>query len=302
LGAISPVVGIHVLPARDDCIEAFQWLAQEVQQAKGEAIVMHVERFEGMSDAQLVELFRRARAEDYATVDAQVAKLERSVTGRSKAATRGHFREQLGKLRRQHAEIVRVDFFDTPESTVIASRLARIEQAISPVDAHVDSVSPATTASYRGKRWVTRPRPHVDRLACIWLIRRFIDPEAAIRYAQTSEPDEIAFDMQGGTFGHRGNLCTFETMIAAFALEDPSLRLIGEIVHEIDLRDGRYAHSETAVIDAVLKGWLLMGLTDQELETHGVALFEGLYTALARDEHRSHPGSGRKPRSRGDTA
>ena len=74
------------------------------------------------------------------------------------------------------------------------------------------------------------------------------------------------------------------TVVAAFGLAEPSLHLMGEIVHEIDLRDGRYGHPETAVIDAVLKGWLLMGFSDQDLEAHGVALFEGLYAAFARGE------------------
>ena len=100
----------------------------------------------------------------------------------------------------------------------------------------------------------------------------------------TPEDDEVAFDMRQGTFSHRGNLCTFESMVAAFGLAEPSLHLMGEIVHEIDLRDGRYVHPETAVIDAVLKGWLLMGFSDQDLEAHGVALFEGLYAAFARGE------------------
>jgi hypothetical protein len=88
--------------------------------------------------------------------------------------------------------------------------------------------------------------------------------------------------MREGTFGHRGNLCTFETMMAAFGLADESLRTMGEIVHEIDLRDGRFTHPQTTGIDDVLKGWLLAGLSDRELESHGVALFEGLYTALTR--------------------
>jgi hypothetical protein len=90
------------------------------------------------------------------------------------------------------------------------------------------------------------------------------------------------FFMREGTFGHRGNLCTFETMVAAFGLDDQGLRTMGEIVHEIDLRDGRYAHPETMGVDEVLKGRLLVGLSDRELESHGVALFEGLYTALTR--------------------
>jgi hypothetical protein len=289
LGTVSPAGGIHVLPAQDECVEAFQWLAQEVQQAQGEALILHVERFEGISDAQLVERFRRARAKAYAAVEAQVANLERRITARSSAKNRMRLREQLSKLCRQHAEIARVDFFDTPEGTLMASRLARLEQSLSPVDAPCVSLSAATAASYRGKRWVTQPRLHVDRLACIWLIRRFIDPDAVIRYTPPPEPDEIAFAMPDGTFGHWGNLCTFETMVAAFGLEDASLHRMGEIVHEIDLRDGRYVHPETAVIDAVLKGWLLMGFSDLDLEVHGVALFEGLYTAFARGEQNQPP-------------
>lgn len=301
LGAVSPTVGIHVLPARDEWLEALQWLAEEVQQAKGDALVMHVARFEGVSDAQLIELFRRARAEDYAAVEVQAAKLERSLAGRLKPGNRRRFREQLAKLRRQHAEIARVDFFDAPEGATVASHLARIEQILSPLATPDSGVSPTALEAYRGKRWVTRPRPHVDRLACIWLIRRFIDQEAVIRYAQTPEPDEVGFDMRDGTFGHRGNLCTFETMLVAFGLEDPGLRLIGEIVHEIDLRDARYVHPETAVIDAVLKGWLLMGISDHELEAHGVALFEGLYTAVAREGRHKASGHRAKLPRKGDT-
>ena len=152
-----------------------------------------------------------------------------------------------------------------------------------PTDAAAIDVSPVSIAAYRDKRWVTRPHPHVDRLACIWLIRRFINPTAVIRYALTAEPGEVAFDMREGEFRHRGNLCSFETMVLAFDLNSPSLRAIGEIVHEIDLRDGCYARPETAGVDAILKGWLLARLSDTEREAHGVALFEGLYAAFSQD-------------------
>ena len=282
LGAISSAGGIHVLPAREECLEAFQWLAEEVQHAKGEAMVMRVEQFEVLADADLIERFRRARVEYYAAVDAQATALEERLNPRLKPEERSRMRETLVKLRRQHAEVARIDFFDAPEGGLVASRLARIAQALAAGEASTGAVPPTSLEAYRDKRWVTRPRPHVDRLACIWLIRRFIDPAAVVRYALTPELDEVGFDMRQGEFAHRGNLCTFETMVAAFGLEDPSLRLMGEIVHEIDLRDGRYVHQETAVIDAVLKGWLLMGFSDQDLEVHGVALFEGLYAAFAR--------------------
>ena len=283
LGAISPSGGLYILPAREECIEALQWLTQEVQQAQGEALMMHVECFDGMSEAHLIDLFRAARAAEYAELDTQATTLEERVGMPIAPEERLQFQEALEKLRRRHADIVRVDYFDAPEGMLVASRLGRIAQALVPADGTAIGVSPVPIAAYHDKRWVTRPHPHVDRLACIWLIRRFINPAAVIRYALTAEPGEVAFDMREGEFRHRGNLCTFETILLAFNLDSPSLRAIGEIVHDIDLRDGCYARPETAGVDAILKGWLLAQLSDTAREAHGIALFEGLYTAFSRE-------------------
>lgn len=279
LGAISPKGGVHVLPAREECVEAFQWLAQEVEQARGEALLLRVERFEGISDAQLIELFQAARKREYDALNARVTALERSL-GKRKREPRdlARARDLLARLRREHAETARVDFFESPAGARLAARLMAIEHALAARRPPGLRVPAMGVAELRNKKWVTRPRPHVDRLACIWLIRRFINPRAAVRYSTTPEPDEIAFDMSGAQFGHRGALCTFETMIEALGLDDPGLRALAEIVHEIDLRDGQYARPETAGIDAVLRGWLT--IPDAEREAHGVALFEGLYGAL----------------------
>src|SRR6266850_188800 len=297
LGAIAPTGGIHLLPAREECLEAFQWLAEEAKQANGDALVMHVEQFEGLSDADLMERFRQARAEDYAELEAQAHEIEKSLRAQLNPEERSRLQEALNKLQRRHADIVRVDFFDAPEGSLVASQLARLAQALTPREATAVSVSSAPLAAYRDKRWVTRPRPHVDRLSCIWLIRRFINPQAVVRYSPTPEPGEVGFDMPHGEFTHRGHLCTFETMVRAFGLEDLSLQPMGEIIHEIDLRDGRYVHPETVGIDAVLKGWLLARLSDGELEAHGVALFEGLYADLSRRTRQPPP---KRRRGKGD--
>jgi hypothetical protein len=289
LGAISPTGGLHVLPAREECLEAFQWLAEEVRHAKGEALVMQVEQFDGLSDAELMERFRQARAEDYAALDAQATALEAHLGAELTREERSHLREMLERVRRQHAEVARIDFFDAPEGGLLASRFGRIAQALSAGEGAAAPTAPAAIETYRETRWVTRPRPHVDRLSCIWLIRRFINPQAVVRYSPTPEPGEVGFDMSHGEFTHRGHLCTFETMVRAFGLEDPSLQPMGEIIHEIDLRDGRYVHPEIAGIDAVLKGWLLARLSDRELEAHGVALFEGLYADLSRRTRQPPP-------------
>ena len=283
LGAVSPKGGVYVLPGRPDCMEAFQWLAQEVEDAKGEALLMHVDRFEGMTDQALVAAFREARRKDYEALDARIADFQRLRGDRRAAA--GDARETLARLRREQSDLARIDFFETPEGAAVAAKLDRLERALAPARAADGPVEPAAIAAYRTARWVTRPQPHVDRLACVWLIRRFVNPRAAVRYAAAPEADEVAFDMPGAAFGHRGNLCTFETMARAFELDDPGIRAIAEIVHEIDLRDGRYSRPEISGVDAILRGW--SGLADAEREAHGIALFEGLYTSLARGPQRA---------------
>jgi hypothetical protein len=282
LGAISPAGGAYILPAREECVEAFQWLVQEIRLAQGDALLMHVEHFDGLSDAQLIELFHAARQEEYTELDAQAAVLEQAIPAAPELDALDGVRGELEKLRRRHADIARVDYFATSEGTQLASRLARIAQALAPLSPGERRVAPAALSAYRDRCWVTRPRPHVDRLACIWLIRRFIDPDAIIRYASAPESDEVGFDMAGGMFGHQGQFCTFETMVRAFGLDDEALRIIAEIVHAIDLRDGRSTRPEIAGIDAVLHGWLQADLADEERERAGVALFEGLYQALGR--------------------
>jgi hypothetical protein len=200
----------------------------------------------------------------------------KSKTGQFSAA-----RDQLAKLRNRFSEISRSDYFQCPQGLQLAARLARLGQAFYPDAGPGPKLIPADRADYLGKQWVTRPRPHVDRLACAWLIRRFIDPQAAIRYAFQTEPGEISFDMENSHFGHQGNWCSFEAMRLRFGLGDPALANLAEIVHEIDLRDGRYVRAEIAGIDAILDGWRRIGLSDAELEAHGLALFEGLYASFS---------------------
>jgi hypothetical protein len=291
LGAVSPSGGIYILPAQDDCIEAFQWLRQEIEQAQGQAVVMHVQQFDGLTDQQLVELFRAARRKDYADLEAKAHELEQTLTQDAPTGPATEGQDALAKLQRQYSEVVQIDYFDCPEGALVAAQLARLAQTLNP-DTHSEpAITPVAMAGYRDKGWVTRPQPHVDRLACIWLIRRFINPEAVIRYSLQPEADEISFDMPEAHFGHSGQLCTFETMIRAFDLDTPALMLMAEIVHTIDLRDERYFHPEITGLEAVLKGSLLLGLSDAELEFRGLALFDSLFATLSTRFQTNEPAS-----------
>jgi hypothetical protein len=278
LGAVTVSGGAYLLPNRDACREAFQWLAQEIRQAQGEALILHVAQVEGFSDAEVTQLFHTARRKDYAELDAQVLTLEEQLA--DDQITRAVVLEGLERLRRRLVELSRIDYFDSPEHSQLASRLSQIAVALAPPSEQL-AVVPAAIAAYQGRRWATRPRPHVDRLACAWLIRRFIDSAAAIVYTLTPASGDVSFDIEGGTFSHTGSLCTFETMLRVFALDDPALRTMGEIVHAIDLNDGQYIHPETPGLSAILEGWLRLEADDAERESWGRAVFEGLYQWIA---------------------
>lgn len=283
LGAVSPAGGVYVLPLREECLEAFTWLAQQVRQAGGEALVMHVAQFEGLADPQVIALFRQARQEDYAALDAQATQLEATLSQQDEGEARLALKDELERLQKQHADIGRIDYFECPERAALAARLARLRQAILPEPAAPDTIAARDVAAYHDAHWVTRPHPHVDRLACVWLIRRFVNPDAPIRYATEPQADEIPFDMPDAEFSHHGDLCTFEVMLRALSLPDPALHALAEIVHEIDLRDGVYTRPETGGVAALLRGWQLTGLSDAEMEARGLWLFDGLRAALAAD-------------------
>lgn len=285
LGAVAPVNGLYVLPAQGACIEGFQWLAQEIRHGQGEAVVMRVDQFEGLTDQQVIAAFHTARSTEYAEVEAEAQALEHTLT-QTPPDDRTGAHDTLEKLRRRHAELAQVDYFNNPAGVRVAAHLARLARQLMPEPEPV-VVAPARRDDYAAARWVTRPRPHVDRLACAWLIRRFLNPHAVIRYTPDPLPDEIAFDMPDARFGHQGTLCTFETMLRAFAFDDPALHALAEVVHDIDLRDGAYTRLETAGIEAILRGWLRLDLSDADREARGCALFDGLYAALNPAEEMS---------------
>jgi len=128
-------------------------------------------------------------------------------------------------------------------------------------------------------RWATRAHCHVDRAACAWLIRRFIDEEAAFLFVDdlVEVPDNATpFDMRGVELSHHGGACSFEAFLRRYDLDDPVLWDIARIVHEADLADERYDAPEATGLDVLLRGLSLTVDDETMLELTG-PLFDGLY-------------------------
>jgi hypothetical protein len=133
--------------------------------------------------------------------------------------------------------------------------------------------------------WATRRHVHIDRTACAWLIRRFIDPDA--EFVFVDDPDEVPggatpFDMRGVELGHRGGRCSFETILARYDLHDPALERLGQVVHETDIGDERYDAPEAPGIDALLRGLALHAADDEEMLAMTRPLYDALYAFWSR--------------------
>jgi hypothetical protein len=135
-------------------------------------------------------------------------------------------------------------------------------------------------------RWATRAGVHVDRAACAWLIRRFIDPDAEFVFLgnPTEVPaDATPFDMRGAALGHHQGRCSFETALASYGLDtDPALEEIGRIVHEADLADDRFDAPAAVGLDVLIRGLTLTGSSDDATLAITGRLFDGLYEHTRR--------------------
>src|SRR5947207_16005045 len=135
-------------------------------------------------------------------------------------------------------------------------------------------------------KWATRPGVHVDRAACAWLIRRFVDPGGEFLFTDNPPAipaDATAFDIRGAALGHHQGRCSFESALASFGLtDDPALEEIGHIVHEADLADDRYDAPAAAGLDVLIRGLTLTSGSDHDTLTVTGRLFDGLYEHTRR--------------------
>ena len=148
---------------------------------------------------------------------------------------------------------------------------------------------------YVRRTWVTRPRPGVDRFASAWLIQLFIDPHATFAFAlePSSVDNGVPFDMYDSGFRHEGQRCTFEVLQLHFSIDDPIVRRIGEIVHDIDLKDDAYHAPHTQTVAALVEGLRASFSDDHELLRYGTALFQALYEGMKTVA----PRAGTRPKS-----
>ncbi|MCP8467559.1 chromate resistance protein [Pseudomonas sp. ZM23] len=273
--------GVYLLPEHPAGREALETVEREVLAINGTAYLLQVQG----EDERFIPLFDRR--EDYARLCGDIAQCRDELTGETALQAA----RQARKLRKAFAQLSAIDFFPGEARQQADSALEELETAIGrtlsadepyPSDAPVALLAPG---DFQGRRWATRKRPWVDRLASAWLIRRFIDPQAQILWLDSPgdcPADALGFDFDGAAFSHAGRRVTFETLLASFQLESTALIRIGAIVHYLDI--GGLQPAEASGIERVLAG-LRAGISDDDLLLQAAgSIFDGLLTAFADDE------------------
>lgn len=296
MGAISFKGSVYVLPCSEDHQEVLHWLTGEIVSLGGEAAFAKVERIETMSDEEIVSLFQAQRENDYVLIatglealEIQMSFLEQQQDPKGLELVKGAFQ----KLIKDYRAVQGIDFFRCPQGSDLQERLehfkGRFMKLIAQPEAHRPRPTlPRRKEDYLGKVWVTRPKPFVDRMASAWLIRRFIDSQARFEFLEKGRISNeilngVSFDLPGGDFSHEQDRCTFEVLLEYFGFRSRPLRQIAEVVHELDLKDGKFVSPQASGVESILLG-IRKGVGDDlEALEEGITIFERLYAALSRE-------------------
>ncbi len=271
--------GVYVLPNRAEFLDPLQAQSDEVTASGGSAQILEVEARDKAQDAEFRLLFDRAP--DYEKLLQEIRGTNKGI-GKTDATV---LSSSLTRLWRDYENIAAQDFFpgaareqarDALESLTVAANMV-----ISPDEPHATAgrIQRADRAKYQGRTWATRARPWADRLACAWLIKRFIDPRAKLLWLKSPKDcpkRAVGYDFDGAEFTHVGAKVTFEVLLATFGLEgDGALERIGAIIHYLDA--GGVSVPEAVGIEAMLRGARQLIEDDDNLVNEAGKLFQFLY-------------------------
>ncbi len=276
LGAVPIKNAVHALPRTSETAPAYEKLRTEIIRAGGEALICEAHFVAGLSDIEIRALFDKARDADYESI----VRDGRRLLQRKKIT-----QAEVQRLSRRRSETMGINFFSAHGRQGADDVLVDLERKLRQ---HAD-VSRAEApprlarADLKSRVWVTRRHVHIDRIASAWLIRRFIDPAAVFKFvdAKTYKPrrTDLRFDMANAEFTHEGNDCTFETLIRRGELSgDDALRAIAEIIHDLDVDEGKFGRPEAAGFEAMISGVCASTSKDQERVALGSAALDQFYT------------------------
>jgi hypothetical protein len=286
LGALALRNSVYVLPNTAETREDFEWLRTEIAGLGGTATVMATDVVSSHDAEELTEQFRERCRQDYQDLIRDIEKVLKGRRQGKRPAPRLAARRQAQGLRERYSRIQAKDYFHADNGGRVAAVLRELELAASDVKQTTVRSSAVSSATYRGKTWVTRMRPGIDRMASAWFVRKFVDAKARFSFVDSDarvQSGRVPFDMYGVEFGHKGSRCTMETLMNRFAVDDPATVRLSQVVHDLDMKDGRYDVPECAAVGRLVDGLRQLYADDDELLAQGIILMDALHRSFAGD-------------------
>lgn len=294
-GAVQLKGAVYVLPHNEEHYELCQWLMTEVAALGGEGDFVITGKFEMLSNSDIISLFKSQRKADYKALEKKLNELEvelSSMEKGSKVKNAENLRAQLHKLLKEYSDIKTIDFFPSRVSLEAGKKINYLQEKMTEVlkpsetresDRKKTSIPRRNPGDYKGKVWVTRKNPFVDRMASAWLIRKFIDKDGEFHFIDEHEKEKyenaVFFDIKDGEITHKGDHCTFEVLVKSFGIKDKAVKKIAELVHELDIKDGKFSSPEAKGIGEILLGIRKIGKDDKDILIRGMEVFNTLYAS-----------------------
>lgn len=291
VGAVPLKGSVYILPCTAEHDELLHWLVAEIKEMNGDAAMVSIEKVDTIKDSEIIDLFNQARKGDYQTIGQDLEEVARKLNNIKKGGqdqNQKGLSGQLDKISKAFAEVKKIDFFSAAEGVSLGTSIDLVRHELNqlmgtPKKSEQTAVfSQKLAADYQGRVWATRKRPFVDRMACAWLIKNFIDKNAVFEFIDEDKVDTqpattIVFDMYGGEFTHAGDLCTFEVLVRAFGLKDKALKQLAETIHDLDMKDDKYQSQEARGVEHILAGIRKSAPEDSVALALGMQVFEMLY-------------------------
>jgi hypothetical protein len=275
--------GAYVLPNSDRSREAFEKQSAEMQEAGGSGQIVSFEASSPAQNESLLALFDRTA--EYVEVIQSLDALKKKLAKLDELSAR----QELTSATREVAEIVARDFFPGESRKQMEGALADVEAAINacfaPDEPHAAkrTLNQRNAKDYRGRTWATREHLWVDRVACAWLIRRFIDRDAKflwLKRVKDCPKRAVGFDFDAAEFTHVGSKVTFEVLVASFDLErDMGLVRLGALIHHLDV--GGIPVPEGPGLATIMAGARALQEDDDALLKAMTPVFDALYAGYA---------------------
>lgn len=252
---------VYALPLNKKNLSVFKDIAKEIEERGGEAVLCEVNFIKGVSNESLEQEYNDHLNQSFL----ELSKTLRELRKQTKKLKSDHdlmpIQHDLSRATSFLNVLAEKNVFHCDGEQICRTLLDEITKEIISISKKSSSI-PASIEknqpTYRGRIWATRIGIAHDRIACAWLIKKYIDPSAEFifvdpkNYKKTSS--HITYDIYRGDFSHEGELCTFEVLIQRFKLKSASLKNLAEIIHDLDIGDDKHQHPATGGVKAILDG------------------------------------------------